>query len=117
MWVQVRRGPLTFLIDETLPNFKKRKHPRKGEGKKKQRARTKVQASRQPKRGMPQRGNKGTTKYRNLHQLHEAYQLKEGRSKPHKGLFNPLLWGEESRLDQVDKCFIYLTYSQWLFKF
>jgi hypothetical protein len=26
MWVQVRRGPLTFLSDETLPNFKKRKH-------------------------------------------------------------------------------------------
>jgi hypothetical protein len=49
MWVQVRRGPLTFLIDETLPNFKKRKHPRKGE-KKKQRARTKVQASRHPQK-------------------------------------------------------------------
>jgi len=29
--------------DETLPNFVKRKHPRKGE-KKKQRARTKVEA-------------------------------------------------------------------------
>jgi hypothetical protein len=48
MWVQVCRGPLTFLSDETLPNFKKRKHPRKQE-KKKQRARTKVQASRQPR--------------------------------------------------------------------
>jgi len=35
--------------DETLPNFMKRKHPRKGE-KKKQRARTKVQANKQPKR-------------------------------------------------------------------
>jgi hypothetical protein len=34
--------------DETLPNFTQRKHPRKGE-KKKQRARTKVQASKQPK--------------------------------------------------------------------
>jgi hypothetical protein len=31
-------------IDETLPNFTKRKHPRKGE-EKKQGARTKVQAS------------------------------------------------------------------------
>jgi len=36
--------------DETLPNFVKRKHPRKGE-KKKQRARTKVEArQRAPKR-------------------------------------------------------------------
>jgi hypothetical protein len=35
--------------DETLPNFMKRKHPRKGE-KKKQRARTKVQANKQLKR-------------------------------------------------------------------
>jgi hypothetical protein len=34
--------------DETLPNFIKRKHPRKGE-KKKQGARTKVQASKHPK--------------------------------------------------------------------
>jgi hypothetical protein len=36
--------------DETLPNFIKRKHPRKGE-KKKQRASTKVQASKEPKQG------------------------------------------------------------------
>jgi hypothetical protein len=36
---------------ETLPNFIARKHPRKGENKK-QRARTKVQASKQLKRGM-----------------------------------------------------------------
>ncbi len=35
--------------DETLPNFMKRKHTRKGE-KKKQRARTKVQANKQLKR-------------------------------------------------------------------
>jgi hypothetical protein len=35
--------------DETLPNFIKRKHPRKGE-KKKQGARTKVHSSKQPKR-------------------------------------------------------------------
>jgi hypothetical protein len=34
--------------DETLPNFIKRKHPRKGE-KNKQEARTKVQVSKQPK--------------------------------------------------------------------
>jgi hypothetical protein len=34
--------------DETLPNFIKRKHPRKGE-KKKQGASTKVQASKEPK--------------------------------------------------------------------
>jgi hypothetical protein len=50
--------------DETLPNFIKRKHPRKGE-KKKQGASTKVQASKQPKRPGPQGGN-GTTKYPNL---------------------------------------------------
>jgi hypothetical protein len=37
-------------IDETLPNSKKREHPRKGE-KKKQGARTKVQAGKPPKRG------------------------------------------------------------------
>jgi hypothetical protein len=46
--------------DETLPNFAKRKHPRKGE-KKKQRARTKVQARKQPNTSGPQ-GGKGTTK-------------------------------------------------------
>jgi hypothetical protein len=40
--------------DETLPNFIKRKHPRKRE-RKKQGARTKVQANQQPKRGRPQR--------------------------------------------------------------
>jgi hypothetical protein len=37
-----------MMNDETLPNFIKRKHPRNGE-KKKQRARTKVQASKQLK--------------------------------------------------------------------
>ncbi len=46
--------------DETLPNFIKRK----GE-KKKQGARTKDQASKQPKRGGPQ-GGKGTTKNQTL---------------------------------------------------
>jgi hypothetical protein len=60
-----------------MSNFVKGKHPRNGE-KKKQRAKTKAQASQQPKRGDPQ-GGKGTTKNRTLHQLHEAYQLREGR--------------------------------------
>ncbi len=47
---------------KTLSNFRKRKHPRNGE-KKKQRpgAKTKVQASQQPKRGESQ-GGKRTTK-------------------------------------------------------
>jgi hypothetical protein len=53
------------VLDETLPNFIKTKHPRKGE-KKNQGARTKVQASKQPKRSGPQ-GGKGATKYHNLH--------------------------------------------------
>jgi hypothetical protein len=44
---------LLFVIDdETLPNFIKGKRPRKGE-KKKQGARTKVRAKKQPKRGGP----------------------------------------------------------------
>jgi len=64
-----------LLNDESLPNFIKRKHPRKGE-QKKQGAWTKVQASKQPKRGGPQ-GGKGTTKYQNLHQLLEAYKKGE----------------------------------------
>ncbi len=51
--------------DETLPNFIKRKHPTKGE-KNKQRARTKVQAREQPKRGGGPQGEKGTTKNRTL---------------------------------------------------
>jgi len=46
----------TPKLDETLPNFIKRKHPRKGE-KKKQRARTEVQASKH--------GGRGTAKYLN----------------------------------------------------
>jgi hypothetical protein len=69
-----------MMNDETLPNFIERKHTRNGE-KKKQRTRTKVQASKQPKRGMPQ-GGKGTTKHGNLHQSHEAYQLKKGEVSP-----------------------------------
>jgi hypothetical protein len=52
---------INLSIDETLPNLIKRKHPKKGREKKKQRARTKVQASKQPKQGRPQ-GGKGTTK-------------------------------------------------------
>jgi predicted PurR-regulated permease PerM len=43
-----------FLNHETLPNLIKKKHPRKGE-KKKQGARTKVQPSKEPKRGGPTR--------------------------------------------------------------
>jgi hypothetical protein len=46
----------TPKLDETLPNFIKRKHPRKGE-KRNKRAMTKVQASKH--------GGKGTTKYLN----------------------------------------------------
>jgi hypothetical protein len=50
--------------------FIKIKHPRKGQ---KRKTRTsKVQASKQPKRGRPQ-GGKGTSKYQNLHQSLEAY--------------------------------------------
>jgi hypothetical protein len=52
---------LESKCDETLPNFIARKHPRKGENKKR-RARTKVQASKQLKRGRPHIG-KGTTEY------------------------------------------------------
>jgi len=63
--------------DETLPNFIKRKHPRKGE-KKKQGARPKVQANKQPKKDGPYRG-KGNTKNQTLLQSHEAYQLKKGQ--------------------------------------
>ncbi len=55
---------------ETLPNFYKKKTPKKGREKKK--TRTKVQATKQPKRGGPQ-GGKGTSEYQNLHQLLEAY--------------------------------------------
>jgi hypothetical protein len=40
--------------DETLPKFIERKHPRKGE-KRKQGARTEVQASEQPNKGRPRR--------------------------------------------------------------
>jgi hypothetical protein len=65
------------MLDETLPNFIERKHPRKRE-KKKQGARTKVQASKQPSKGGSQ-GGKGTIKNQTLHHSHEANQLKKGR--------------------------------------
>ncbi len=45
-------------IERTPPHFKKRKHPKKGE-KKKQGASTKVQASKQPKRGRAAKRRKG----------------------------------------------------------
>jgi len=44
---------------ETLPNFNKKKAPKKRREKE---TRTKVQASKQPKRGRPQ-GSNGTIKY------------------------------------------------------
>ncbi len=68
---------MKILNDETLPNFIKRKHPRKGE-KYKQTARTKVQANKEPKRGVPHGGN-GTIQYRNFHQSCEEYQLKKAK--------------------------------------
>jgi len=53
--------PRTSHIDEIPSNFIERKHPSKGE-KRKQGARTEVQAScKQPNKGGPQ-GGKGTTK-------------------------------------------------------
>jgi hypothetical protein len=57
---------LSFLKNKilTLQNFIERKHPRKGE-KRKQGARTEVQASKQSNKGMPQ-GGKGTTKNQTL---------------------------------------------------
>jgi hypothetical protein len=66
------------LIDDAKL-YKKRKHPTKGE-KKKQGTCTKVQASKQPKRGGPP-GGKVTTMYRTLLQSCEAYQLKKGEVK------------------------------------
>jgi hypothetical protein len=52
--------PLNHDDDETLPNFIKTKHPKKGE-KNKQRTRTKVEAwKKKPQRGKLQGGN-GTT--------------------------------------------------------
>jgi len=41
------------IDDETLPNFIKKKHPRKGE-ERKQGARIEVQASKEPNKGGPQ---------------------------------------------------------------
>ncbi len=62
-----------------MPNFIKRKRPRKEE-KQKQGTMTKVQARKQPK-GDRSQGGKGTIKNQTLHQLHEAYQLKRGGGK------------------------------------
>jgi hypothetical protein len=60
-----------------------------------ERKRNKVQGPKSSQADSPKEAcHKGTTKYRNLHQLHEAYQLDEGAIKPHKGLFNPLGGGE-----------------------
>jgi hypothetical protein len=56
-----------WVFDKTPPTFIKRQHPRKEE-KKNQGARTKVQATKQPKGGGPQ-GGKGITNYQNLHQI------------------------------------------------
>jgi hypothetical protein len=55
----------TLENDETMTNFITRKHARKWE-KRKQRARTEVQASKQPKRDVPHT-SKGPTKHQNLH--------------------------------------------------
>jgi hypothetical protein len=48
------------MLNETLPNFIERKHPRKGE-KRKQGVRTKVQGNKQPNKDRSQ-GGKGTIK-------------------------------------------------------
>jgi hypothetical protein len=63
--------------DETLPNFTRKKHPRKGE---KKETKGKDQSPKQAN-SLPQ-GGIGTIKYLNLHQSHEAYQLKKGGGGP-----------------------------------
>jgi hypothetical protein len=60
----------------------KKQHPREREKRNKE-ARTKIQASKQPKAGGSQ-GRKGTTKSRTFHQLHEACPLKRGKVNPIK---------------------------------
>jgi hypothetical protein len=67
--------------DETLPNFIKRKHPRKGE-KKKLGAKHQSPGNKSSNRG-GQQGN-GTIKNQTLHQSHEAYQLKREEVNPIK---------------------------------
>ncbi len=73
---------LPFLTSNNIeewwnrPTFIKKKAPKKGRENKKQGARTKVQASKQPKRGRPQ-GRKGTTKYSNFHQSAWSISTKE----------------------------------------
>jgi hypothetical protein len=63
------------VFDETPPTFRKRQHPRKGE-RKKQGARTKVQASKQPKEA----GHKEEREpliIKTSTKSHDAYQLKK----------------------------------------
>jgi len=62
-----------FFNFKTLPNLIKRKHLKKGG--KNEGTRTKVQASKQPKRGEPQ-GSKGTFKSSTNHMKH--INLKKG---------------------------------------
>jgi hypothetical protein len=50
---------------------------------KKRREGPKYMQAKEPQRGESHRG-KGTTKCRNLHQLHEAYRLKKGGGRPHR---------------------------------
>jgi hypothetical protein len=78
-----------FLNHETLPNFIKRKHPRNGE-KKKQGARTKVQPSKEPKRGGPTRRQGNSL---------SISKPKERGSKPNKtpSLEEPSLAGTQER--------------------
>jgi len=69
-----------------LANSIKRKHPIKGE--------EKVKAKQTTQKTQATKGSKGIiTKYRNLHQRLEAYQLKKSEDKPHKPSF--LLLGPE----------------------
>jgi hypothetical protein len=60
-FLKIKKNVLIIILNKflTLPNFIERKHPRKGE-KRKQGARTEVQASKQSNKGVPQ-GGKGTT--------------------------------------------------------
>jgi hypothetical protein len=64
-------------------NLYKKKAPKKGRGNKKQGARTKVQASKQPKIGRPQ-GEKGTLKYPNFHESAWSISIKERGGKVDK---------------------------------
>jgi hypothetical protein len=61
-----------------VPNFIKRKHPRKGEEKEQGAKTKKCRQANSPKEAS-HKGGKGTTKNPTLHQSHEAYQLKRGK--------------------------------------